>query len=132
MVEASWLVRGMRDTELFSHKEENRKMLRRSAGVPGREDPHTLNGPMNARQDQFMSVIPVSLYAPVIPPSTYTPLKLPLVKLNGGGCGKQIFSPPRHPSASLHYLNLCLEVLLCLHWSTFCSQIDRMCMYRVT
>ena len=59
------------------------------------------------------------------------PLRFPPAKLNGGG-GNAIFSPQWPPSAALSSLIRHLQVLLRLHSSTVCSQIDCMFIYRET
>ena len=77
----------------------------------------------------IFSVNLVLLYASVIPVSPYAPHWLPTVKFNGGGGEKQIFSPQRPPSESLHSLNWRLHVLLRLCSSTVCRQIDLLYIY---
>jgi len=62
----------------------------------------------------------------IVPVSPYAPCRLPPAKQNGSGGGKLIFQPQLALRSSLSSLNWCLQVLLQLHLSTVCSQIDRM------
>jgi len=69
-------------------------------------------------------ILPVAQSNSDLPVSLYHPCWLLPAKLNGGG-EKWILSPQWPPSASQSSLNWCLQVLLRLHSSTLCSQIDR-------
>jgi len=71
---------------------------------------------------------PVSQSFPVSPLSPYAPYRLSTSKLNGAG-EKRIFLPQWSSSESVSSLNWRLQVLVQLHYSTVCSQIDRIFIY---
>jgi len=63
--------------------------------------------------------------------SPHAPCLLPSAKLNGGG-GKQILLQLWPLSASVSFLNRCLQWLLQLRSNTICSQTDRIFIYSET